>query len=140
MTRALEYVEQGRRAAEAKKQSSAIVGPDGVVAAASPHGDGRQAMRLIQHLQQHHLEEPGVGETLTRMLIQVGLLRPDGTPAFGPGGVPGGNGGRPSSRRPSRASFGLPIVPSRAAAAGSSGRQTSRPTRFCGIFWVPLLP
>ena len=29
------------------------------------------------------MEEPGVAETLTRMLIDVGLLRPDGSPAFG---------------------------------------------------------
>ena len=41
-------------------------------------------MRLIEHLQTSHLEEPGVGEALTRMLIDVGLLRPDGTPAIGP--------------------------------------------------------
>ena len=54
--------------------------------------DGRQATRLIQHLQDRHLEEPGVREALTRMLIDVGLLRPDGTPAFGPGAAPGGNG------------------------------------------------
>ena len=47
--------------------------------------DGRQVTRLIQHLQERHIEEPGVREALTRMLIEVGLLRPDGTPAFGPG-------------------------------------------------------
>jgi len=87
LTRALEYLEQGRRAAEAKKQSSAtwdLMELSLQIAA----GDGRQVMRLIQHLQERHLEEPGVGETLTRMLIQVGLLRPDGTPAVGPGASP----------------------------------------------------
>jgi hypothetical protein len=84
LARALEYVDQGRRAAEAKKESSASWD----LMELSFHfaaRDGRQAMRLIQHLQERHLEEPGVGESLTRMLIDVGLLRPDGTPAFGPG-------------------------------------------------------
>ena len=87
LPRALGYLEQGRRAAEAKKQSSAtwdLMELSLHIAA----GDGRQVMRLIQHLQERHLEEPGVGETLTRMLIQVGLLRPDGTPAVGPGAAP----------------------------------------------------
>ena len=54
--------------------------------------DGQQAMRLIEHLQKHHLEEPGVGEALTQMLMDVGLLRPDGTPAFAPGGRRAGDG------------------------------------------------
>ena len=83
MPRALEYVEQGRRAAEAKKESSASWDLM-ELSLRFAHRDGQQAMRLIEHLQKHHLEEPGVGEALTRMLIDVGLLRPDGTPAFGP--------------------------------------------------------
>jgi hypothetical protein len=84
LTRALEYVELGRRAAEAKKESSASWDLMELSLRFAAR-DGQQAMRLIQHLQQQHLEEPGVGEALTRMLIDVGLLRPDGTPAFGPG-------------------------------------------------------
>ena len=83
VTRALEYVDQGRRAAEAKNESSAswdLMELSFRFAAR----DGKEAMRLIEHLQKHHLEEPGVGESLTRMLVDVGLLRPDGTPAFGP--------------------------------------------------------
>ncbi len=84
LTRALEYVEQGRRAAEAKKESSALWDLMELSLRFAVR-DGQQAMRLIQHVQQQHLEEPGVGEALTRMLIDVGLLRPDGTPAFGPG-------------------------------------------------------
>jgi hypothetical protein len=83
LARALEYVDQGRRAAEAKKESNASW--DLMELSLRFAGrDGRQAMRLIEHLQNHHIEEPGVGEALTRMLIDVGLLRPDGTPAFGP--------------------------------------------------------
>jgi hypothetical protein len=87
LTRALEYVEQGRRAGEAKKESSASWDLMELSLRFAAR-DGQHAMRLIQHLQQKHLEEPGVGEALTRMLIEVGLLRPDGTPAFGPGAPP----------------------------------------------------
>jgi hypothetical protein len=83
MARALEYVDQGRRAAEAKKESSA---PWDLMEL-SFHFAGHNAkdvMRLIEHIQNHHIEEPGVGEALTHLLIDVGLLRPDGTPAVGP--------------------------------------------------------
>jgi hypothetical protein len=37
-------------------------------------------MQLIQHIQGQHIEEPGVADALTRLLIEVGILRPDGTP------------------------------------------------------------
>jgi hypothetical protein len=84
LPKALEYVDQGRRAAEAKKLSSASWDLMELSFRFAAH-DGQQAMRLIEHVQRHHLEEPGVGEALTRMLIDVGLLRPDGTPAFEPG-------------------------------------------------------
>ena len=49
-------------------------------------------MRLIEHIQKQHIEEPGVGETLTQMLIDVGLLRPDGTPADRSRGARAGDG------------------------------------------------
>jgi hypothetical protein len=84
ISRALEYIEQGRRAAEAKKRSSASWDLMELSLRFAQH-NGAEAMRLIEHLQRHHLEEPGVGEALTRMLMDVGLLRPDGTPAIGPG-------------------------------------------------------
>jgi hypothetical protein len=83
VARALEYVDKGRRAAEAKKQSSAswdMMELSLHFAARDGHGIGR----LIDHLQHHHVNEPGVAEALTQMLIDVGMLRPDGTPAFAP--------------------------------------------------------
>ncbi len=46
--------------------------------------DGPNAMRVLDHVQKQHINEPGVAEALTRMLVEVGLLNPDGTPAFGP--------------------------------------------------------
>ena len=110
LTRALEYVDQGRRAAEAKKQSSASWDLMELSLRFASR-DGSEAMRLIEHLQKQHIEEPGVGEALTRMLIDVGLLRPDGTPAFGPERPRAGDG-RGRGRRRSPADFGRPTAPS----------------------------
>jgi hypothetical protein len=47
-------------------------------------GDGPGALRLIRHVEKDHIQEPGVAEALTRALIEVGVLRPDGTPAMPP--------------------------------------------------------
>jgi hypothetical protein len=44
-------------------------------------GDARAAMQLVQHIQQRHIQERGVAQALTQMLVEVGILRPDGTPA-----------------------------------------------------------
>ena len=49
------------------------------------HGDVEQAMQLMQHIESRHIEEQGVAQTLTHMLISVGLLNPDGTPVATPG-------------------------------------------------------
>jgi len=83
VSRALGYVDQGRRATDKKKASHATWD----LIELSLHfanRNGPEAMRLIEHLQKRHIEEPGVGEMLTRMLIDVGLLNPDGSPAIGP--------------------------------------------------------
>ncbi|MGA2256934.1 MAG: hypothetical protein ABSG53_19960 [Thermoguttaceae bacterium] len=49
------------------------------------HGDGEQAMRLMQHIESRHIQEQGVAQALTQMLINIGLLNPDGTPVAAPG-------------------------------------------------------
>ncbi len=50
------------------------------------HGPGLEAARLVEHLQKRHLQEPGVAEALTQMLIEIGALHPDGTPVQVPDG------------------------------------------------------
>ena len=84
---ALECIRQGRIAAKEAKQSSASWD---LLELSLRFGrrEGQEAVRLVEHIQSRHLNEPGVGEALTRMLIEVGILRPDGTPAMGPGGSP----------------------------------------------------
>lgn len=85
LDKAIEHVDRGRRAAEAKGRSGASWDLM-ELSFCFAHRDGPRAMRLIEHIHHHHIEERGVGEALTRMLIDVGFLRPDGTPAFGPKG------------------------------------------------------
>jgi len=51
-------------------------------------GDGEGASRLLNHIQAEHINEPGVARALTDLLIELGVLRPDGTPAAPPPGAP----------------------------------------------------
>ncbi len=81
--RAIEYVDRGRRAAEAAGKSD-VMWDLMELSFNFARRNGREAARLIEHIQRKHGEEPGVGEALTRIMIDVGLLRPDGTPAMDP--------------------------------------------------------
>jgi hypothetical protein len=101
IARALEYIDAGRRATETKKRSSGSWDLMELSLRFAQH-NGQEAMRLIEHLQKHHLEEPGVAETLTRMLIDVGLLRPDGTPAIGPEMGEAGMAEEPAAAEPGK--------------------------------------
>ncbi len=49
------------------------------------HGDVEPAMQLMQHIESRHIQEQGVAQALTQLLINVGLLNPDGTPVAAPG-------------------------------------------------------
>ncbi len=63
--------------------------------------EGQEIARLMSHIESRHGREPGVLEALTRLLMQVGILRPDGSPAMPAGPPPGAEpaiivpGGRP---------------------------------------------
>ncbi len=57
--------------------------------------EGPEVARLMGHIESQHAREPGVMEALTHMLVQMGVLRPDGSPAMPPGAVP------PSAEGPS---------------------------------------
>ncbi len=86
---ALKYVEQGREVSKTAGQSCA---PWDLLELSLQlaRGDGESAMGMIGHLQADHLREQGVQEALTQLLVQAGLIRPDGTPA-GPPPAPGGS-------------------------------------------------
>jgi tetratricopeptide (TPR) repeat protein len=42
--------------------------------------------RLIQHIEHDHMQEPDVGRALVGLLVNAGLINPDGSPTMGPGG------------------------------------------------------
>jgi hypothetical protein len=44
-------------------------------------GEADQATHLISLLQQRYAKEPGVMESLARILVQFGIITPDGRPA-----------------------------------------------------------
>ena len=84
LDRALACVDEGRKAAEAMGQSSA--GWDlRELSLRFQRGEAAEANRLLRHIESQHAREPGVASALQNMLVQFGLLRPDGTPAYAPG-------------------------------------------------------
>jgi len=78
--KALQYVEQGRQAAESAGRSCASWDLLELTVRFARREVG-QLRRLVGHIQDRHLEEPGVAEALTSFLVRVGVIRPDGTPA-----------------------------------------------------------
>ena len=84
MEEGIASIEEGRRDALSDGQSCAVW--DLLeLSFRFGHGDVDQAMRLMQHIESRHINEQGVAQTLTQMLINVGLLNPDGTPVAMPG-------------------------------------------------------
>ncbi len=83
VAKALTHIEQGRRLADKKKTSNVTWDFIELSLHFAAH-NGVEAMRLLEHIQKRHIQEPRVAEILTRMLIGVGILNPDGTPAAGP--------------------------------------------------------
>lgn len=79
-TEAMAHVDEGRRESQAAGRSCASW--DLLeLSFRFARGEAHEAMRLVQHVESQHMQEPGVAQTLTRMLVDVGLLNPDGTPA-----------------------------------------------------------
>jgi hypothetical protein len=78
---ALAYVDQGRKAAEGAGESSARWDMM-ELSLRYRRGEGDTAIQLLRHIETQHGREPGVADALQQMLIEFGLLRPDGTPAY----------------------------------------------------------
>jgi hypothetical protein len=71
--------QQGREALDAAGRSHAHLDLS-ELAMRFTRGEAEHIRRLIDHIQSDHLSEPGIREGLTRMLVQFGVLNPDGTP------------------------------------------------------------
>jgi hypothetical protein len=83
----LRLIDEARKLAEANKQSSA---PWDLMELAYriQLSEGPAVLQLIQHIQTQHGREPGVGQALVQLLMQTGLVGPDGRLAVG-AGAPG---------------------------------------------------
>ena len=87
VSEALRYCDQGRREVEAKGLSN-VAWDLMELSFQCIQRNGPAAMRLIEHIQKRHIEEPGVADSLMNLLVQMGVLQPDGTPAVGPEAEP----------------------------------------------------
>lgn len=80
---ALDSIAQARTHSEAAGQSCARWD---LIELSVQLGEGRSAevKQLLEHVRLEHLKEPGVMESLTRLLMEAGVIGPDGIPAGPP--------------------------------------------------------
>src|SRR4029079_15064013 len=72
--------EEARRVAEGKGNSSARI--DLIeLSACVGRCDVQSADRVLQHIRNEHLREPGIAQALHSLLAQWGIIRPDGSMA-----------------------------------------------------------
>ena len=66
-------------------------------------GDAETATQIIQRLQQRHINEPGVRQRLYSLMVQLGIITPDGRPTMRPD-----QGLRPAGAAPAAAAAPAP--------------------------------
>ncbi len=81
--RAIHYVEAGRQATLAAGRSCATWDLMELQYRYARR-ESEELTRLIDHVQNEHLQEQGVAERLTEWLVQIGAIRPDGSPGGQP--------------------------------------------------------
>ena len=77
---ALTRLEEARQAATATNQSTARWDLQEINLRIRRR-EPEHISRLIEHVAQEHVREPGVREALFNIMVQLGMVRPDGTPA-----------------------------------------------------------
>ncbi len=83
LTQAVADLDAARHIAEAAGKSSARY--DLIeLAVRMGQGDVAEADRLLHHIRDQHLREPGIAQALYSLLAQWGLIRPDGSLAAEP--------------------------------------------------------
>jgi hypothetical protein len=87
----LRYLDEGRRLARQAGQSCARWDLLELPLHAE-RGDAEELTRVLTHVQDQHLDEPGVAQAVTELLIEIGVLNPDGTPV----GLPTAPAAKPS--------------------------------------------
>jgi tetratricopeptide (TPR) repeat protein len=86
---AVSYLDQARAAAEATKKSTAPWDLAELALRIS-RGEVADADRLLHHIRDQHIREPGVAQALYQILTEAGIIGPDGRPSMPPGAGPQG--------------------------------------------------
>jgi hypothetical protein len=129
--KAAEIYDQGRRAAEAAGRSH-VSFDLAELALKFARGDAEDIGRLIDHIQTDHMDEPGVREALTQMLMQFGVLNPDGSPG------PAITGGRPEmGGAPAGVGAGGPEAAAGMPGGPAPAAQPAPPEEQPGKLWTP---
>jgi hypothetical protein len=79
LDQAMSYIESGRRAAG---ETSHAMWDLEELSLRFARQEAAEALQLIRHIESTHINEPNVSLILTQILVEAGLLRPDGTPAI----------------------------------------------------------
>ena len=110
---ALAYISRGRQVAGAPSSKVCVSWDLLELSFRIGLHDGEGIMRLIQHIDKQHKREPEALQACVHMLIEAGLLHPDGTPVQGPG-----DGSPAAAESPAAESSGLWTPDSRQARRG----------------------
>lgn len=86
---AVSYLDKARAAAEATKKSTAPWDLAELALRIS-RGEVADADRLLHHIRDQHIREPGVAQALYQILTEAGIIGPDGRPSMPPGAGPQG--------------------------------------------------
>jgi hypothetical protein len=80
LDRAMTYIEAGRKDTEVTGQSHAVWDLE-ELSLRFARQEVNEALHLIRHIETTHINEPNVSLILTQILVEAGLIRPDGSPA-----------------------------------------------------------
>jgi hypothetical protein len=86
---AVAYLDKARAAADAAKKSTAPWDLAELALRIS-RGEVADADRLLHHIRDQHMREPGVAQALYQILTEAGIIGPDGRPTMPPGAGPQG--------------------------------------------------
>jgi hypothetical protein len=74
---ALGYIDQARKLSDQHKQSTAPWDLE-ELALRIARQEAVEVTKLVQHISTSHIREPGIGDALFKMLVNAGLVSPDG--------------------------------------------------------------
>ncbi|HEY4311903.1 MAG TPA: hypothetical protein VGN12_20820 [Pirellulales bacterium] len=82
-SQSLTYLDKARAAADEAKQSTAMWDID-ELSLRLERGEPQEFSRVLAHIQKEHSREPGVAQALLQILVEAGLVTPDGRPVRPP--------------------------------------------------------